>query len=184
MQSTMDPEDAQGAPVAEGEGATRGDAASAAQRDAEASYAYAGRGPLGRLDELTDEDLEQAGGTRGGLVQVIARRYGISGSEAKRYVRDMLRVVRTVAGGPLSRSKRMRRTFERTGRDIGEVVARSVESVQDLVRVLAAGNLGGEVIKRLQRPRREVPPAEGTPLPGTGAPAAPPEPDRERIEAS
>jgi hypothetical protein len=117
-------------------------------------------------DRLSDDDLKRAGGSRGGLARVIAERYEISMREAKRYVHDMAKVVRTVEGGLPSRGKQVRRAFERTGREIRDAVARGAEGVRDLVNVLTAGGLAGIPTRKIPRPPPERPAAEA--VRGTG----------------
>jgi hypothetical protein len=175
-------EPAAGTGAAEAEPAEAQPAAGAASAGEEAVLELEWAIIIQRWERLTREDLLEAAGGRGALARVVARRYGISIREAKRQVRDMGRVVRSVEGGPGSRGKRMRRTFERTGRDIGEAMAQGVEGVRDLISVLSAGRLGGGSTTRLPRPRPETPPP-GQPAGITAAPQPEP-PTREHAGES
>lgn len=65
---------------------------------------------LRRWRKLTERDLEDAGGDRSVLARIIAKRHRIHVGEAKRQLRDFLRVV---APGKAVGGKRARRAAER-----------------------------------------------------------------------
>jgi hypothetical protein len=86
-----------------------------------------------RWAELTERDLEDAGEDRAALARRIAERYGIRVGEAKRQVRDFLRVV-AVARSP--GGKRGRKALQRFDAALPG---------GDLPGELASGGLGGGV---------------------------------------
>jgi hypothetical protein len=138
-------------------------------------------------NRLSEESGELPAPGRGELARSLARRHGISVREAKRQVRDLERVVRRLEGRTPSRGKRVRRSFERTGSELGEALARGVEVVREqLGRVLTTGGLAGKSGTDFPLPRKPkkkpagVPPV---PRPVPGAPAAPAGPVRSRAGA-
>lgn len=110
-----------------------------------------------RWERLTDEDLAEVEGRRRILARKISERFDISMREAKQQVHDLTEVARVVEGGLQSRGKRVRRSFERTGVEVKEVLE---EGWGMLGRVLSAGGLLGESVTRRKKP----PPEKATPV--------------------
>jgi hypothetical protein len=125
-------------------------------------------------NRLSEEADEVPALDRGELARSLARRYGIPVREAKRQVRDLERVVRRLEGESHSRGKRVRRSFERTGTELGEALARGVEVVREqLRRVLTTGSLAGKSGTDFPLPRKPKKKPAGIPPVSRPVPVAP-----------
>jgi len=118
------------------------------------------------LEGLTTRDIEVAAAYPKKLAKLIAVDNRISVKEAKRDVRDLLRVTRAPEGKPMFGSKRMRRARERA---TFEVADRLVSGIKDLVRhidtVVAAGGLAGKPGTKIPPPPRKLGGKSGTKIP-------------------
>ena len=114
---------------------------------------------------LTRDDLGVAAANRTALARIIAANSHISVREAKRDVRDFLRVARAVEGGGVAHGKRMRRAEERTASEIAD---RLVGGIKALVRrfdtVAVTGGLAGKItikepppspVKKVKPPKKK-----------------------------
>lgn len=130
-------------------------------------------------DRLTEADLQEAGGSRRVLARKIATRYEISVREAKRQVRDFVRVMRIAEGGRPSGGKRVRKAAARAAESIAGAVSEGVGDLRRrLAKVLSMGGLAGQTgtVEPLPEPDRgeatasALPGETGTlePLPGEG----------------